>query len=80
MLQSNTPQDVQSARDAVTQAEQALALAKSPYTPEQIQQAQAGVTQALAQAQEMDLPREVTRVIGRVSPECFQPMADVISE
>jgi HlyD family secretion protein len=51
MLQSNSPQDVQQARDAVTQAEQGVNLAKSPFTAQQIQQARDAVTQADAAAQ-----------------------------
>ncbi|HVA24392.1 MAG TPA: efflux RND transporter periplasmic adaptor subunit [Chloroflexota bacterium] len=51
LLQSNTPQDVQQARDAVTQADQGVSLAKSPYTAQQIQQARDAVAQADAAAQ-----------------------------
>jgi HlyD family secretion protein len=51
MLLANTPQDVQTARDGVARAEQALALARNPSTGPQIQQAREAVNQADAAAQ-----------------------------
>lgn len=47
-LQNPTDNDVQLAQDAVTQAQQALALAKAPYTAQDIKAANAGVDQAQA--------------------------------
>ncbi|HUZ78507.1 MAG TPA: biotin/lipoyl-binding protein [Chloroflexota bacterium] len=54
LLQSNTPQDIQAARDAVTQASAAADLAAKPYTAADMAATQAAVEQAKAQVAEAD--------------------------
>ncbi|MDE3076835.1 MAG: efflux RND transporter periplasmic adaptor subunit, partial [Chloroflexota bacterium] len=54
LLQANTPQDIQAARDAVAQAQAAAQLAAQPFTGADMAVAQASVKQADAQVTQAD--------------------------
>ncbi len=62
LLKANTPQDIQSARDAVTQSQAAAHLAAQPFTDADMAAVQAAVKQTQAQITQADAVLEAAKV------------------